>query len=104
MSSAHIPPAARTQLERRVAWHAVRGAVVVYRDDTTTVLVYRRKTNHTAHGIATLSTLGLWAPGWALFTMAGRVRNRGVVVMIDKYGLVHEEAARKKHRPRARRD
>lgn len=98
VSSAHPFPAARAQLQRRVAWHAVRGASIVYQDQMTAVLTYRYRTNPTAHGIATLCTLGLWAPIWALYTLSRRARRRGVVIMIDKYGLVHEEAARRETR------
>ena len=95
-TQSHPFPGARTQLQRRVAWHAVRGATVVYQDEMTTVMVYRRGTNRTAHGVATLRSLGLWVPFWALHALPGRARRRGVVIMIDKYGLVHEETARRK--------
>lgn len=89
-------PAARAQLQRRTAWHAVRGAVIVHQDATTTVLVYRHRVRHDRHRTATVWTLGLWAPFWGAYTLAARLRKRGIVLMIDKYGLMHEETARRK--------
>lgn len=87
---------ARAELQRRVAWHAVRGAVIVRQDPASVVLVYRGRMRHDRHRTATAWTLGLWAPFWAAYTMAARLRRRGVVLTIDKYGLLHEEAARRK--------
>lgn len=88
-------PAARAQLQRRVAWYQVRGATIVYQDERTTVLSYRHRVDHKRHGVATLCTFGLWAPFWGLYTLTRRARKRGIVLMIDKYGLMHEERARR---------
>lgn len=88
--------AAHAELQRRVAWHAVRGAAIVRQDPTSVVLAYRGSVRHAWHRSLTAWTLGLWAPFWAVCAAAARLRERGVVLMVDKYGLLHEEAARRR--------
>ncbi len=75
-------------LEQAVAQEVELGARVLEQDRFTATVRVEQRTRHLVHLLATLVTLGLWAPAWLTLVVSRSLLSRDLRVDVDKTGRV----------------
>lgn len=78
----------RRALSRALQQEVIKGGRVEQQTDTTAIVRYDAKVNHTLHLILTLVTLTLWGWVWIALSIIAAVRRSAVSLDVDDFGAV----------------